>query len=212
MNRFVRTRLDVASRRFLRWHVSRLQRVNYSGAKGFSKDLIDAAAKEDPRLHGLVNAYRRCGHKVANINPIARTSATSYVQDLDLQTYGLTPSEAVSGSNVENVVENLKAAYCGPLGVEFMHMEEDRRSWFADRYESLINQGRPSVEKRKKIAEILLRSQAFDNYLAAKFSTVKRYGGEGAESMMAFFLRALQPSTKNRCDGHCCRHASQGTT
>lgn len=196
MNRFVRTRLDVASRRFLRWHVSRLQRMYYSGGKGFSKDLIDAAAKEDPRLHGLVNAYRRCGHKVANINPIARTSAAAHVQDLDLQTHGLTPTEAISGSNVENIVENLKAAYCGPLGLEFMHMEKDRRSWFADRYESLINEGRPSVEKRKKIAEILLRSQAFDNFLAAKFSTVKRYGGEGAESMMAFFYELFSQAPK----------------
>ncbi|KAH8027629.1 hypothetical protein HPB51_007179 [Rhipicephalus microplus] len=68
-----------------------------------------------------------------------------------------------------------------------MHMEEERRTWFADRYESLVSQGRPPVEKRKKMAEILLKSQVFDNFLAAKFSTVKRYGGEGAESMMAFF-------------------------
>ena len=29
--------------------------------------------------------------------------------------------------------------------------------------------------------------QAFDNFVAKKFPTVKRYGAEGAESMMAFF-------------------------
>lgn len=29
--------------------------------------------------------------------------------------------------------------------------------------------------------------QAFDKFVAKKFITVKRYGGEGAESMMAFF-------------------------
>lgn len=33
----------------------------------------------------------------------------------------------------------------------------------------------------------LISSQAFDNFLAKKFPTVKRYGGEGAESMMVFF-------------------------
>lgn len=27
----------------------------------------------------------------------------------------------------------------------------------------------------------------FDHFLATKFATVKRYGGEGAESMMGFF-------------------------
>jgi len=29
--------------------------------------------------------------------------------------------------------------------------------------------------------------QAFDHFLAHKFTTVKRYGGEGAESAMAFY-------------------------
>jgi len=29
--------------------------------------------------------------------------------------------------------------------------------------------------------------QAFDHFLANKFTTVKRYGGEGAESAMAFY-------------------------
>jgi len=33
----------------------------------------------------------------------------------------------------------------------------------------------------------MLKSQAFDNFLAIKFVSLKRYGGEGAESMMAFF-------------------------
>lgn len=33
----------------------------------------------------------------------------------------------------------------------------------------------------------MLQSQTFDNFLAIKFVSVKRYGGEGAESMMAFF-------------------------
>jgi probable 2-oxoglutarate dehydrogenase E1 component DHKTD1 len=38
----------------------------------------------------------------------------------------------------------------------------------------------------------MLRSQAYDNFLATKFNSVKRYGGEGAESMMAFFLEVFR--------------------
>lgn len=196
MNRFAR--LDVASRRLLRWHVFRLQRLNYtSSSGGFSKDLVDAAARDDQRIHKLVIAYRRCGHKIAKINPIATTSSTQYVKDLELQTYNLTPTETISGRNVESIVENLRAAYCSSLGVEFMHMDEEKRTWFADRYESLISQGRPPIERRKKMAEILLKSQVFDNFLAAKFSTVKRYGGEGAESMMAFFYELFCQAPKS---------------
>ena len=37
----------------------------------------------------------------------------------------------------------------------------------------------------------MLKSQNFDNFLATKFSNVKRYGGEGAEAMMGFFVELL---------------------
>ena len=45
--------------------------------------------------------------------------------------------------------------------------------------------------ERKRLAEEMLKSQNFDNFLAIKFSNVKRYGGEGAEAMMAFFVELL---------------------
>lgn len=41
---------------------------------------------------------------------------------------------------------------------------------------------------KQEIAIELLKSQTFDNFLANKFAGLKRYGGEGAESMMAFFI------------------------
>lgn len=36
--------------------------------------------------------------------------------------------------------------------------------------------------------------QEFDHFLATKFATVKRYGGEGAESMMGFFYELFHHS------------------
>ncbi|KTF72017.1 hypothetical protein cypCar_00046147 [Cyprinus carpio] len=38
----------------------------------------------------------------------------------------------------------------------------------------------------------MLESQEFDHFLATKFATVKRYGGEGAESMMGFFYELFR--------------------
>lgn len=43
----------------------------------------------------------------------------------------------------------------------------------------------------------MLKSQVFDNFLANKFSGVKRYGGEGAESMMAFFSEFFQLASED---------------
>jgi len=51
-------------------------------------------------------------------------------------------------------------------------------------------------EFKVKIALEMARSQNFDNFLASKFQTVKRYGGEGCESMMAFFLELLESCRK----------------
>jgi probable 2-oxoglutarate dehydrogenase E1 component DHKTD1 len=49
-------------------------------------------------------------------------------------------------------------------------------------------------DTRRNLAKELLKSQAFDKFLATKFVTVKRYGGEGAESMMGFFMEFLNTS------------------
>jgi 2-oxoglutarate dehydrogenase complex dehydrogenase (E1) component-like enzyme len=42
------------------------------------------------------------------------------------------------------------------------------------------------------------RSQNFDNFLATKFSNVKRYGGEGAEAMIGFFTELFGTSNSKR--------------
>lgn len=61
----------------------------------------------------------------------------------------------------------------------------------ASRFEELLTHSVPD-ESRRKIAEVLIKSQAWDNFMASKYSTVKRYGGEGSESVMAFFWQLLQ--------------------
>ena len=55
-------------------------------------------------------------------------------------------------------------------------------------------------DEKERLAEELLKSQNFDNFLATKFSNVKRYGGEGAEAMMGFFVELLENGkTKCKC-------------
>lgn len=55
-----------------------------------------------------------------------------------------------------------------------------------------LNRDRIYTEESKlELAKSLTRSQTFDHFLAKKFSTVKRYGAEGAESIMAFFEEVL---------------------
>lgn len=49
---------------------------------------------------------------------------------------------------------------------------------------------------KKEFLEILLKNQLFDNFLAVKFPTVKRYGGEGAEGSMVFYKQLLESAVE----------------
>jgi probable 2-oxoglutarate dehydrogenase E1 component DHKTD1 len=51
-----------------------------------------------------------------------------------------------------------------------------------------------AAEEQRRLAVEMMRSQTFDNFLATKFSNVKRYGGEGAEAMMGFFTELFRKS------------------
>lgn len=77
----------------------------------------------------------------------------------------------------------------------YSYKTEEQREWFAKRMESTANESLDDTT-RINIATELLKSQTFDNFLANKFTGLKRYGGEGAESMMAFFSEFFKLSTK----------------
>ena len=65
--------------------------------------------------------------------------------------------------------------------------------WFAEKMEQSVQEDLDH-NTRRKLAKEMLKSQVLDNFLATKFVTVKRYGGEGAESMMGFFMEFLSTS------------------
>ena len=72
------------------------------------------------------------------------------------------------------------------------------REWLIKHYEEQRHADFSS-ERKKVIAERLVRCQTFDRFLAKKFGTVKRYGAEGAESMMPFFDEVLSRCNKGTC-------------
>ncbi|KAE8616547.1 hypothetical protein XENTR_v10008833 [Xenopus tropicalis] len=97
-----------------------------------------------------------------------------------------------SEATIEEVLAYLDHTYCGQISVETSQLQNFKeREWFSRRFEEL-KQESFSTEERKHLARLMLECQEFDHFLATKFSTVKRYGGEGAESMMGFFHEMLK--------------------
>lgn len=92
-----------------------------------------------------------------------------------------------SAATTEEVVQQLEKLYCNHVGVEFMHVESaEEREWFARQYEELASQEIESGIKTEN-AKAMILSQNFDHFVGTKFPTVKRYGGEGAESCVPFY-------------------------
>ena len=78
-----------------------------------------------------------------------------------------------------------------------MHIESsEEREWFIKEYETIVAEEVDSYTK-KEIAEEMIKSQNFDNFVGAKFPTVKRYGGEGAESCIPFYREIFKQAALN---------------
>uniref|UniRef100_A0A182N116 Transketolase-like pyrimidine-binding domain-containing protein n=1 Tax=Anopheles dirus TaxID=7168 RepID=A0A182N116_9DIPT len=162
-----------------------------------------AKRNANANVYRWIEAYRTHGHRLAAIDPVrfqqGRDDAGTKLPELDYARYGLGATDRVDPAGLLSVpptqqpltlpeLEQLLARiYCGTCSIELGFIEsEEEREWLAARYEQLFRAPRPNTERRE-LAELMLKSQAFDHFLAVKFPTVKRYGGEGAESMMAFY-------------------------
>ncbi|KAL4658454.1 putative 2-oxoglutarate dehydrogenase E1 component DHKTD1, mitochondrial [Arapaima gigas] len=150
----------------------------------------------DHGLARLVEAYRAHGHKAAKINPLLPEKAVmDEVPEISTLTEVLHGPFDTSGlhnfskaeASLEELLAYLDSTYCGQVSVETSQLQSlAEREWFANRFEELKKETFTSEEKRQ-LAKLMLESQEFDHFLATKFATVKRYSGEGAESMMGFF-------------------------
>ncbi|KAI8990264.1 oxoglutarate dehydrogenase, E1 component [Pilobolus umbonatus] len=163
----------------------------------------------------LVQAYRTHGHQGADLDPL-NIMKRKEVLALKPERYGLNEHESNynlagilhvndtiqenSGSeeaDLKTILDHLQAVYCGKIAYEFMHIPNtsERRWW----YHAVESWEKPkfSVKEKKRIHKILAKSEVFDQFLAKKFPNVKRYGLEGAESMMVALDRLFEKSAKS---------------
>uniref|UniRef100_A0A8C7GV64 2-oxoadipate dehydrogenase complex component E1 n=1 Tax=Oncorhynchus kisutch TaxID=8019 RepID=A0A8C7GV64_ONCKI len=143
------------------------------------------------------------GHKAAKINPLLPNDPVEdSVPEINMLTGAVQGPLNTSGlrhfgkaeASVEEVIGYLEESYCGRISIETSQLTSlEEREWLADRFEQLKKE-MFTAEERIKLAKLMLESQEFDHFLASKFSTVKRYGGEGAESMMGVFYEMFRLS------------------
>ncbi|XP_036324066.1 probable 2-oxoglutarate dehydrogenase E1 component DHKTD1 homolog, mitochondrial isoform X2 [Rhagoletis pomonella] len=170
-------------------------------------------------VYRWVEAYRKHGHKLASVNPISIRDQQSTIDELNPQFYGLAPEQTVQpqglisgpqltvggAKTVARLAQLLEEIYCGDtISAEFHYIESlEEREWLAHHFERLVAGHQQqdaeftiSNDARRQIAELLIKSQTWDNFMAIRFASVKRYGGEGAESLLAFYWQLLRSAVQ----------------
>lgn len=156
----------------------------------------------------LTSSYRFRGHKKAGLDPLG-LMVREPVPDLTLGHHGLTPADLDTvfqttnlfiGKNectLKEIVESLEQTYCGSIGPEIMHITDfAEKQWLQQRLESVRSKPVFSQQIKKDVLERLTAAEGLERHLDSKYPGTKRFGIEGAESLIA-----ILDGTIKRC-GH----------
>ncbi|MBN9413141.1 MAG: 2-oxoglutarate dehydrogenase E1 component [Candidatus Paracaedimonas acanthamoebae] len=145
------------------------------------------------RVLMLIRAYRVRGHLFAKLDPLELESPKTH-PELDPSTYGFSSSDfdreifidGVLGrekATLREIIKILHRTYCGPIGVEFMHIQApDEKAWIQEQIEKF--RGAISTERRKRCLHALTAAATFEKFLQTKHPGAKRFGLEGSESLI----------------------------
>ena len=86
---------------------------------------------------------------------------------------------------LSEIVHHLRSVYVGRIAFEYMHSPiKSERLWWSHFLESAKGPQLLSRDEKRKIWSLMMHSEVFDRFLQTKFPNFKRYGLEGAESML----------------------------
>jgi 2-oxoglutarate dehydrogenase E1 component len=182
-------------------------------AKGKGKDApaTDGLTDEQARAHILdsiralmmIRAYRVRGHLEANMDPLGLTEPEPH-PELDYRNYGFTDADldreifidnvlGLETATLRKIVEVVRETYCGHIGVEFMHIQyPDQKAWIQRRVESELNRTAFTDIGRRAIMERIIEAEVFEQFLHRKYVGTKRFGLEGAESIVPAIEQILK--------------------
>lgn len=182
------------------------QRVAAPGARSLSDH-----DRKQVRVTHLINAYRVRGHQAADLDPL-NLMYREQVADLDLRHHDLSDSDldlsfhtgslfiGKERATLREILDCLKATYCGSLGSEYMHIvNTTEKRWFQERLESVRSQPQYPNETKIHILERLTAAEGFEKALASKFPGYKRFGLEGGESLIPLIDEIIQGCGKLHC-------------
>jgi len=181
-----------------------------------SADHEHSQIEKQMQVSTLINMHRVRGHLIADLDPLAAKQPEMH-SELDPATYGLTiwdlDREFLTGGDVGiyapvggsrkmalgDLLHVLRDAYCRTVGIEFMHIQEPaEKRWIQEQVE-----GAPTklpVDDQRHILGRLNSAEAIEKFLATKYLGQKRFGLEGAESLIPILDSLLEEAADQGLD------------
>ncbi|KLN59977.1 2-oxoglutarate dehydrogenase [Kiloniella spongiae] len=151
----------------------------------------------------LIRAYRVRGHLEANLDPLGLKPINPH-PELDPKAYGFSDADmdhpifingvlGLETATLRQIVERVRKTYCGKIGVEFMHIQEpEQKAWIQERIEGINNRTDFTAKGKQAILERLSAAEIFEQFLGKKYTGTKRFGLDGAETMVPALEQILK--------------------
>ena len=162
---------------------------------GLDATALRRATSDSIRALQLIRAYRVRGHLEADLDPLGLDKRGPY-PELDYRSYGFSEADLdreiflnnIFGherASLREIIAILRQTYCGKIGVEYMHIQVPvERAWIQQKFETRDRRPELSVAVKREILEILTTAETFERFLDRRYTGTKRFGIEGAESLM----------------------------
>ena len=174
---------------------------NFSRNSDVLKKSVD---ERQGKVIRLIQSYRNRGHLKAKLDPLGMMERR-LVEDLNIEFHGLSHEDLneefyTDTFNTEaeklplrDIIQKLEDIYCGVIGIECNHiMDSSERRWFQNKFESKLNGYSFNEQEKLNIYERLNSAEGLAKYLSAKYPGMKRFGIDGAESLVPLVETVIQ--------------------
>ncbi|MCW6530531.1 2-oxoglutarate dehydrogenase E1 component [Sphingomonas sp. MMSM20] len=160
------------------------------------QDAVVKAAADAIRAQMLIRTYRVRGHLASNLDPLGLSGLRELPADLTTEYHGFSDADldrpiylggtlGLQWATVREIVDILRANYCGNVGLEYMHIADvEERRFLQDRMEGKDKAIEFTDAGKKAILTKVIEAEQWEKFLGRKYVGTKRFGLDGGESMI----------------------------
>ena len=163
--------------------------------KNNNKKDLDTNNIDSVKAIALIRAYRIRGHLIAKLDPLELMNR-DYVHELHPSDHGFEKEDYkrkiyldnymdLGYANISEILSKLRRIYCSTIGAQYMHISDPKEKvWIRERFEKEENKINFTNNGKKAILNKIIQAEGFEKFLATKYVGTKRFGLDGAESLI----------------------------